>query len=86
MKYVLVDQVLYWKYPRIILLKCLDKSEVEALTTELHGGACGGHKYWKETTFKILMFGYYWPTLFIDVYLQVKTCIECQKFAGKHKL
>ena len=26
LKYILVDQVLYWKDPRGILLKCLDKS------------------------------------------------------------
>ena len=77
MKYVLVDQVLYWKDPGGILLKCLNKSEAEDVTAELHGGACGGHKYWKETAFNILRVGYYWSTLFTHVYLQVKSCIEC---------
>ena len=54
MKYVLIDHVLYWKDPEGILLKCLGKSEVDAITSELHSGVCGGHKYWKATAFKIL--------------------------------
>ena len=45
MKYVLIDQVLYWKDPRGILLKCLEKSEVDVVIAELHSGVCGGHKY-----------------------------------------
>ena len=86
MKDVLLDQVLYWKDPREILLKCLEKSEVNAVAAEFHSGVCGGHKYWKATAFKILRARYYWPTLFSDVYHQVRACVECQKFAGKHKL
>ena len=80
MKYVLMDQVLYWKDPGGILLKCLEKSEVDVVTTELHSKVCGGHKYWKAIAFKILRAGYYWPTLFTYVYHQVKACVECQKF------
>ena len=30
--------------------------------------------------------GYYWPSLFSDVYHQVRACIPCQRFAGKQKL
>ena len=86
MKYVLVDQVLYWKYPGGILFKCLDRSKDDVVSAELHGDAWGGHKYWKATAFNILRAGYYCPTLFTNVYLHVKSCIECQKFAGKHKL
>ena len=74
---------MYWKDRGGILLKCLDKSEVDVVTTELHSGVHGGHKYWKETAFKILRVGYYWPTLFTDVYHQVRACVECQNFVGK---
>ena len=77
MKYVLIDQVLYCKDPGGILLKCLEKSEVDVVTSELHSGVCGGHKYWKAIAFKILREGYYWPTLFSDVYHQVRSCVEC---------
>ena len=39
LKYVLIDQVLYWKDPVGILLKCLDRSKVDVVTAELHRGA-----------------------------------------------
>ena len=85
-KYVLRDQVLYWKDPGGILLKCLERYEIDSVIAEMHSGMCGGHKYWKATAFKILRAGYYWPTLFSDVFQQVRSCVECQKFAGKQKL
>lgn len=52
----------------------------------MHKGACGGHLYWKSTTNKILIAGYYWPTLFSNVYKKVRACLQCQKFAGNEKL
>ena len=69
-----------------MLLRCLDRSEDDSFTTNLHEGACRGHKYWKATTFKILRVGYYWPTLFTDVYAQVKSCMQYQNFVGKTKV
>ena len=85
-KYCLIEQQLFWKYPGGILLRCLDKPKIEGVIYESHEGACGGHKYWKATTYKILRAGYYWPSLFSDVYQQVRACIPSQKFAGKQKL
>ena len=85
-KYCLVEEQLFWKYPANILLRCLDKSEIEGLISESHEGACGGRKYWKTTAYKILRARYYWPSLFADVYQQVRACIPCQKFVGKQKL
>jgi hypothetical protein len=49
-------------------------------------GFCGGHQHWKSTTLKILREGYYWLTLFSDVFTTVRECNECHKFAGKEKL
>ena len=82
-KYCLVDKQLYWKDPGGVLLRCLKKSEIEELISKSHEGDCGGHKYWKATAYKILRSGYYWPSLFSDVYQEVRACIPCQKFAGK---
>ena len=85
-KYCLIEQQLFWKDPGGILLRCLDKPEIEEVISESHEGACGGHKYWKATAYKILRDGYYWHYLFFDVYQQVRACIPCQKFVGKQKL
>ena len=85
-KYCFIDQQLLWKDPGGVLLRCLDKQEIEEVILESHEGACGGHKYWKATAYKILSSGYYWPSLFSDVYKQVRACVPCQKFVGKQKL
>ena len=82
-KYCLVDQQLCRKDPGGILLRCLGKSEIEEVISKSHEGACGGHKYWKATAYKLLRSGYYWPCLFSDVYWQVRACIPCQNFSSK---
>ena len=68
------------------MLRCLEKPEIEEVISELHEGACGGQKYWKATAYKIIRSGYYWPSLFSNVYQQVRACIQRQNFAGKQKL
>lgn len=47
---------------------------------------CGGHHYWKTTAHKILRAGYYWPTLFFDVFSFIKSCDRHQRFEGKQQL
>ena len=44
---------------------------------------CGGHHSWKESTNNILRAGFYWPSIFSDVYKEVASCHECQIFDGK---
>ena len=53
---------------------------------DFHKGDCGGHLFWKTTANKILRTGYYWLTLFADVYKTFKSCHECQIFEGRKKL
>lgn len=65
---IITNDQIFWKDPRGILLKCVDEKEVEQLIIEFHKGDCGGHHFWKSTTYKILRVGYYWPSLFSDVF------------------
>ena len=53
---------------------------------DFHKGDCEGHIFWKTTANKILRAGYYWPTVFADVYKTIKSCHECQIFQGRRKL
>lgn len=85
-KYCILNQSLHWKDPGGILLNCVDEYESHRIINEMHKGACGGHHYWKDTVYKILRVGYYWPTLFSNVFEKVRACKECQIFAGKQKL
>ena len=40
-KYCLIEQKLFWKDPGGILLRCLDKPEIEEVISESHEGAYG---------------------------------------------
>ena len=85
-KYCIHENMLYWRDPSRILLRCLDKEQSIEVMQQFHSSMCGGHHYWKTTAHKILRARYYWPTLFSDVFLFVKSCERCQIFEGKQQL
>jgi hypothetical protein len=85
-KFCINDNLLYWKDPSGLLLRCLDKDESAEVMHQFHSSICGGHHYWKTTTHKILRARYYWPFLFSDVCAFVKSCDKCQRFTGKQQL
>jgi hypothetical protein len=85
-KYYISKSQLYWKDPLRFLLACLVESETKGVLNEFHKGVCGGHHAWRETTYKILRVGYYWPKLFLDFNVKVRACNPCQMFIGKQKL
>ena len=85
-KFCILNQYLYWKDPGGVLLNCLLENEVQHTVKEFHKGDCGGHHSWKVTAKKILRAGYYWPTLFSDMYKETSKCHQCQIFYGKRKV
>jgi hypothetical protein len=85
-KFCVLDNSLYWKDPGGILLRFFLEDEVKRAIQEFHKGDYEGHHYWKTTAHKILRVGYYWLTLFTDVYKEVSSYHECQIFDGKRKL
>ena len=58
-KYFLIDQILYWKDPLGVLLRCLDPQEAQKIMSNFHDSLCGGHHYWRTKTYKILRAGYF---------------------------
>eukprot|EP00253_Pinus_taeda_P023437 PITA_23437 len=51
--------LLYWRDPSGILLRCLDKGQSVEVRHQFHSSIYGGHHYWKTTAHKILRAGYY---------------------------
>eukprot|EP00253_Pinus_taeda_P004979 PITA_04979 len=84
-KFCIMNGALYWKNPSGVLLNFLVEEEEKQVMEDFHKGDCGGHLFWKTTTKKILTAGYYWPTLFADVYKTLASCHECQIFQAQHK-
>jgi hypothetical protein len=58
-RYFLIDQVLHWKDPLGVLLRCLDPQEAQKIIFEFHDNPCGGQHFWMTTNYKILRVGYY---------------------------
>eukprot|EP00253_Pinus_taeda_P021351 PITA_21351 len=73
-KYCIHENLLYWRDSSGILLRCLDKEQSIEVMQQFHSNICGGHHYWKTPAHKIFRAMYYWPTLFSDVFLFVKSC------------
>ena len=78
LRYFIFDKNLFWKDTSGILLNCLLEEEVDKVIEEFHKGDCGSHHYWKATVKNILRAGYYWPTMFKDVYKKIDAYHECQ--------
>ena len=84
-KFCIINQYLYWKDPGGVLLKCLLENEAQQTVKEFHKGDRGGNHSWKVTANKIRREGFYWPSLFSDVYKETTRCNQCQIFMGKGK-
>ena len=69
-----------------MLLNFLLENEAQQTVKEFHKGYYGGHHCWKVTVNKILRAGFYWPSLFLDVYKETSTCHQCHIFYGKRKV
>ena len=85
-KFCILNQYLYWKDPGGVLLNCFLENEAQHIVKEFHKGDCGGYHSWKVTANKNLRVGFYWPSLFSDVYKVTSTCHQCQIFDGKRKV
>ena len=85
-KFCILNQCIYWKDPGGVLLNCLLENEAKHTVKGFHKGDYGGHHSWKVTTNKILRGGFYWPSLFSEVYKETSTCYQCQIFYRKRKV
>lgn len=74
LKYCILDNALYWKDPRGVLLNCLVESEAKEVMNDFNKCDCGGHRFWKTTAHKILRANFYWLSLFSNVYKIVMNC------------
>lgn len=85
-RFHILNNSLYSKNPKGIFLNYLIEDEAQNFMSDFHKGDCGRHLFWKTKANKILRAGYYWPTLFVDVYKTVTSYHECQIFQGRRKL
>jgi hypothetical protein len=79
LKYVMIDDELYWRTMEGLLLKCLSKEQSQITMEEVHVGLCGTQQSAFKMKWALRRAGYYWSTM-IDDYIQYKKgCEACQK-------
>ncbi|XP_019173852.1 PREDICTED: uncharacterized protein LOC109169427 [Ipomoea nil] len=81
--YELVDGLLYKRSYGGPLLLCLPSEEAKTVMTAAHQGICEAHQGAKTLAKKLIIQGYYWPTMVKDCVEEVLRCSVCQMFARK---
>lgn len=72
--YVWDDPYLWRHCVDKIIQRCLPDNEVQSILTFCHSHSCWGHFGANKTARKVLEAGFYWPTIFRDVYTFCKAC------------
>ena len=73
-KYVLLEEDLYYRTIDGVLLKCIDKEEAKVLMCEIHEGVCGSHQSAYKMKWVIRRNGYFWPTMLEDCFTYYRGC------------
>ncbi|VFQ90048.1 unnamed protein product [Cuscuta campestris] len=62
------------------LLRCLTNREAERVIAEVHERVCTAHQMSRTLSQRIILLGYYWPTIVQDCERYVQKCRTCQVF------
>eukprot|EP00253_Pinus_taeda_P017075 PITA_17075 len=81
--YRIVGDTLYRLGVDSVLRRCLAFEEAERVLNDCHSGACGSHMSGYATAQKILRAGYFWPSIFKDLILVIRSCHKCQIYQWK---
>ncbi|XP_042432601.1 uncharacterized protein LOC122019170 [Zingiber officinale] len=79
-RFTLIGDQLYKKVFSRPLLKCVSLEDAKYILKEVHQGSCGRHPGGQSLAKKILLAGYFWPTLQEDAARTVATCLSCQRY------
>ncbi|XP_073120867.1 uncharacterized protein [Henckelia pumila] len=79
LRFVMVEGVLYKKSFSGPLLKCLGPKEAHYILKEIHEGCCGNHLGSYSLARKVLLAGYFWPTILKGAIALVTSCDSCQR-------
>ncbi|RDY07932.1 Pro-Pol polyprotein, partial [Mucuna pruriens] len=62
-----------------VIHRCIPNSEIRSVLHFCHSAPGGGHYGSTRTARKVLEYGFYWPTIFRDLYQFVSACEQCRK-------
>jgi len=77
---------IYTRHDQISSLEgVFERIKIPKILKACHDEPCGGHFSDRRTAYKILLLGYYWPSILRDTKEYVKRCDSCQRM-GKPTL
>ncbi|VFQ90686.1 unnamed protein product [Cuscuta campestris] len=79
-RFQILDGKLYKRAFGGPLLRCLTNQEAERVIAEVHEGVCAAHQMSRTLSQRIILLGYYWPTIVQDCERYVQKCRTCQVF------
>ncbi|RDY03444.1 putative mitochondrial protein, partial [Mucuna pruriens] len=90
-KYYIWDDPYLWRLCNDqVICRCIPDAEINSVLQFCHASSGGGHYGSTQMTQKVLVCGFYWPTIFRDAYHFVSTCEKCQKagmaISRRHKM
>jgi hypothetical protein len=81
-KFVLLDDSLFYKSLDGVLLRCLGPEEAKRMMSEVHDGICGAHQSAYRMKWVIRQAGCFWPTILEDCFEYYKGCQDCERFGN----
>ncbi|VFQ67186.1 unnamed protein product [Cuscuta campestris] len=78
--YVIENGRLYKRSCNGTLLRCVDEAKAEQIMEEVHEGVCEAHQGPFSMARRIVLQGYFWPTMVKDCARRAKRCKVCQIF------
>ncbi|XP_031096999.1 uncharacterized protein LOC116001249 [Ipomoea triloba] len=80
-RFHIVDNRLYRRSYGGPLMRCLSRFEAKLVMTELHSGLCSAYQGGRALARRIMLIGYYWPSIQLDCEALTKSCESCQLYA-----
>ncbi|VFQ87943.1 unnamed protein product [Cuscuta campestris] len=77
-RFQVIDGHLYKRAIGGPLLRCLTNPEAERVIAEVHEGVCAAHQMSRTLAQRIILLGYYWPTIVGNCERYVQRCRTCQ--------
>ena len=88
-KFLHESNFFFWDEPLLfkecadgIMRRCIPQEETHSIIYHCHTRPCGGHVGVSKTQAKVLQAGFFWPSMFKDVYAYIQKCDPCQR-SGK---
>jgi hypothetical protein len=81
-KFVLLDDNLFYKSLDGVLLRCLGPEEAKRMMSEVHDGICGAHQSAYHMKWVIRQARCFGPTILEDCFKYYKGCQDCQRFGN----